>query len=169
MRRALSSTSASNELMRRCLLRWQDERLFPTFCVFEPLCHGFSPNERFLRVFSNCLFTKAISLWRTKFLRCTGKARSGTRPRKALLPCNCHLESPGGLRHEKSGLPRRKPRRDLQTCWIRTNMLGVLSARCDGYENTLLMALSGRWMPRKKRYAPEMDATSSSPSCISGP
>jgi hypothetical protein len=25
-------------------------------------------------VFSNCLFTKAISLWRTKFLRCTGKA-----------------------------------------------------------------------------------------------
>jgi hypothetical protein len=42
--------------------------------VFGRLCHGFSLNERFLRVFSNCLFTKAISLWRTKFLQCTGKA-----------------------------------------------------------------------------------------------
>jgi hypothetical protein len=73
------------------LLRWQDERLFPTFCVFEHLCYGFSPNERFLRVFSNCLFTKAISLWRTKFLRCTGKA---------------HQRAPPALRSAEHARPR---------------------------------------------------------------
>jgi hypothetical protein len=39
--------------MRRCLLRWQDERLFPTFCVFEHLGHGFSLNLRFLIVLTN--------------------------------------------------------------------------------------------------------------------
>src|SRR4029450_13850506 len=50
MRQALSLTSASNELMRRCLLRRQHERLFPTFYVSGHLCHGFSLNERFLRV-----------------------------------------------------------------------------------------------------------------------
>jgi hypothetical protein len=40
--------SASLKLMKRCLLRWQDERLFHTFCVFEHLGHGFSPNLRIL-------------------------------------------------------------------------------------------------------------------------
>jgi hypothetical protein len=39
--------------MRRCLLRWHDERLFPTFCVFEHLGHGFSLNLRFLIVLTN--------------------------------------------------------------------------------------------------------------------
>src|SRR5262249_50879981 len=38
MRRALSSTFAPNGLMRCCLLRWQNESLFPTFCVFGRLC-----------------------------------------------------------------------------------------------------------------------------------
>src|SRR5262245_41387438 len=48
MSRARSSTSASNGLMRRCLVRRQDERVSPTFCVFEPLYHRFSLNERIL-------------------------------------------------------------------------------------------------------------------------
>jgi hypothetical protein len=39
--------------MRRCLLRWQDERLFPTCCVFEPLGHGFSLNLRLLMVLTH--------------------------------------------------------------------------------------------------------------------
>src|SRR5262245_15194449 len=34
--------------MRLCLLRWQNESLFPTFCVFGHLCNGFSLNERIL-------------------------------------------------------------------------------------------------------------------------
>jgi hypothetical protein len=33
--------------MRHCLLRWQDERLFPTFGVFGYLCHRFSLNGDF--------------------------------------------------------------------------------------------------------------------------
>ena len=36
--------------MRRCLLRRQDERLFPTFRVFVHLCRQFSLNKRFLQV-----------------------------------------------------------------------------------------------------------------------
>jgi hypothetical protein len=39
--------------MRRCLLKWQDERLFPTCCVFEHLGHGFSRHLRLLIVLTN--------------------------------------------------------------------------------------------------------------------
>ena len=53
MRPALSSTSSPNELMRRCLLRWQSERpasaLRP---LFRHLPH-FSFNPRFLRVLAS--------------------------------------------------------------------------------------------------------------------
>ena len=62
MRRALSLTAASNGLMRRCLLRWQDERLFPTFCVLRHLCHGFSSNERILLANSKPLSFNALIL-----------------------------------------------------------------------------------------------------------
>ena len=62
MRRALSLTAASNGLMRRCLLRWQDERLFPTFCVLRHLCHGFSSNERILLANSKPLSFSALIL-----------------------------------------------------------------------------------------------------------
>ena len=42
---ALSLTSTSNELMRLCLVRWQDERLCPTFDVSGHVCRVFSLKE----------------------------------------------------------------------------------------------------------------------------
>jgi hypothetical protein len=44
----LSLTSASHELIRRYFLRWQDERLLPTFRVSEDTFPGFSLNVRIL-------------------------------------------------------------------------------------------------------------------------
>ena len=53
MRPALSSTHASNELMRRCLVRWQSERQFPARRpLWRPL-PAFSFNPRFLRVLAS--------------------------------------------------------------------------------------------------------------------
>jgi hypothetical protein len=46
MRRTFSLIAASNGVMRRCLLRWQEERLFLTFCLLGHLCHGCASNER---------------------------------------------------------------------------------------------------------------------------
>src|SRR6266540_505651 len=53
MRPALSSTSAPNELMRRCLLRWQSERHSPALRLPCRRLPGFSFNPRFLRVLAS--------------------------------------------------------------------------------------------------------------------
>lgn len=53
MRAALSSTSASNELMRRCLLRWQSERHAPALRSLWRHLPTFSFNPRFLRVLAS--------------------------------------------------------------------------------------------------------------------
>jgi len=83
MRRALSSTSASNELMRRCLLRWQDERLFPTFCVFGHLCYGFSPNERFLRVLTTIYLQRRYQSGVQNFFDVPGKPMEHTQTNRS--------------------------------------------------------------------------------------
>src|SRR5438309_8801040 len=70
MRPALSSTSTPNELMRRCLLRWQSERHSP---AHRPPCRhlsGFSFNSRILLansevpkfVYPTCLLGRQKSL-----------------------------------------------------------------------------------------------------------
>ncbi len=53
MRNVLSSTYPHNELMRRCLLRWQSERHSPALRPHWRHLQGFSFNPRFLRVLAS--------------------------------------------------------------------------------------------------------------------
>ena len=55
----LSYTPSANSLMRRCLVRWQDERLFSTFRPRERNLSGFSFNLHFLRVITNAYSIRA--------------------------------------------------------------------------------------------------------------
>ena len=46
--------------MRRCLLRWPDERFFPRLKTYERRLIGFSSNLRFLRVIINDYFVRSL-------------------------------------------------------------------------------------------------------------
>src|SRR2546423_9766179 len=94
MRPALSSTSTPNELMRRCLLRWQSERHSP---AHRPPCRhlsGFSFNPRFLRV-SQAIIHKGDTdlayeispMYRESHL----VEMRLLEPHRRMLPLGCHL------------------------------------------------------------------------------
>src|ERR1700704_900142 len=57
--RYFSFTPSTNSLMRRCLLRWQDERLFPPFRPCERSLTRFSSNLHFLRAITNAYSIRA--------------------------------------------------------------------------------------------------------------
>jgi hypothetical protein len=77
--RCLSLTSARNELIRRCFLRWQDERLLPTFRVSEDTFPGFSLNVRFPRVPTSICMTISNSPGAQNFSVSPGRPGPHTR------------------------------------------------------------------------------------------
>src|SRR5262249_44190306 len=119
--RCLSFTPSTNPLMRRCLVRWQAERLFPPCKPRERGITGFSSNLRFLRVITSAYFVRA------KLSSARNFSKSSKKPRTALNALGVLMN--GGIRvyclptFPQFGARQHGLRRCTALCGVRTHLV----------------------------------------------